>query len=219
MRIILLGPPGGGKGTQAKLLSQRLGMTHISTGDILRQAIRQQTPEGLLAQPFVAQGRLVPDDLVNRIVASLFRSASCPRDFLLDGYPRTAQQAENLDPVLKQENLDLDAVAYLEVDDAEILKRLNARLSCPNPGCGAVYNATNRQPKVAGLCDDCGTPLIQRDDDKEATVRERLKVFHAVNAALLRHYEAQGLLVRVPGKGEVETIYGALVRQLPATRP
>ncbi|MFO0964829.1 MAG: adenylate kinase [Gemmataceae bacterium] len=215
MRIILLGPPGSGKGTQAKLLSHNLGMVHISTGAILRQAIRQQTPEGKLAEPYVTQGRLVPDDVVNQMVAALFRSTDRPTDFLLDGYPRTIDQARTLDGVLREQGLPLDAVLFLDVDDEEILKRLSAgRWDCPNPACGATYNTINKQPRVPGVCDECGSALLQRDDDRESTVRQRLKIFHQVNGALLDHYQHQGLLLRVRGQGKIEDIYDNLARQL-----
>lgn len=196
------------------LLSQRLGMVHISTGDIFRQAIREQTPEGKLAQPYIAKGQLVPDDVVNEVIASRFRCADCPKSFILDGYPRTAKQAKTLDEVLRQQGLDLDAVIFLDVDDQEIIKRLGGRWNCPNPACSATYNTFNMRPAVEGVCDSCGTILMQREDDREETVRHRLEVFHQVNDALVAHYDRQGLLIRVQGKGDIETIYRDLEKKL-----
>lgn len=218
MRLILLGPPGSGKGTQAKLLSQRLGVVHISTGDILRQAIDQQTPEGKLAQPYMAKGNLVPDEVVNEIVAALFRRPDCPKDFVLDGYPRTVEQARALDDVLNRQKLHLDAVIFLAVDDAEIIKRLSGRWNCPNPHCRATYNAFNKMPRVDNLCDECQSPLVQREDDREETVRQRLQVFHKVNEALLKHYRDQGLLIEVTGTGDIETIYKEIDKKLAKKR-
>lgn len=206
MRLIILGPPGSGKGTQAVLLSQRLGMVHISTGDILRHAIRNQTPEGKLAQPYIARGQLVPDEVVNQIIAARFRGPSRPEDFILDGYPRTDHQADALDEVLKEQGIALDGVILLEVDDQEIIRRVGGRWICPNPSCLATYNTFNKKSKKPGICDACGTGLIQRDDDKEETIRHRLEVYHTVIDELVHHYEAQGLLIRVHGKGDIESI-------------
>jgi adenylate kinase len=187
---------------------------HISTGDILRQAIEDQTPEGKLAQPYMAKGNLVPDAVVNEIVAARFRSKDCPKEFVLDGYPRTVEQARALDRVLKEQNLELDAVVFLAVDDAEIVKRLAGRWNCPNPHCRATYNTFNKKPRVDNLCDECQTALMQREDDREETVRRRLAVFHQVNADLLRYYRDQGLLLEIPATGDIEAIYAEIAKRL-----
>jgi len=200
------------------LLSQRWGIVHISTGDIFRRAIREQTAEGKVAQPYIAKGQLVPDEVVNDIVASRFRSEDVPREFILDGYPRTAPQARNLDVVLKENHLGLDGVIFLDVDDKEIIKRLAGRWNCPNTACLETFNTFQKIPAVAGVCDSCGSKLIQREDDREDTVRQRLEVFHQVNDALLAHYENQKLLVRVSGKGDIGTIYQDLEKKLSARK-
>lgn len=200
-------------------MSQRLGVVQISTGDILRQAIREQTPEGKLAQPYMTDGKLVPDEVVNEIVAAGFRNPQCEKDFVLDGYPRTAQQARALDEVLQGQGLNLNAVIFLAVDEPEILKRLGGRWNCPNPGCQVTYNSVNKKPRAPGQCDECGTPLVQREDDKEETVRKRLKVFNQVNADLLNHYRRQDLLIEVSGTGDIETIYQDLEKKLKMKKP
>lgn len=208
MRLIFIGPPGSGKGTQAKLLSQRLGLCHFATGDILREAVRQGTPEGRRAEPFMHAGQNVPDVIVNDIVNSRFRAPDRPVRFVMDGYPRNVSQAHSFDAVLRQQGLDLDAVVFLAVEDKEIIKRISARWNCPNANCKtATYNTLSKPPRVAGVCDDCQTPLMQRDDDKAETVRHRLKVFHELTDELLAHYRKQDLVIDVPGVGGIETIY------------
>jgi adenylate kinase len=212
MRLILVGPPGSGKGTQAKLLSSRLGLAHIGTGDILREAGRQNTPLGQTALPYMRSGQLVPDDLVNEIVAEHFRSEDRPERFVLDGYPRTLAQAASFDQVLRQQFLDLTAVLLFIVDDQEIIARMTGRRSCPQ--CKATYHLIYRPPRNPGICDVCGTKLIQRVDDQEETVRERLSVYHANLAELIPYYRAQGLLREVPGVGDIEHIYARIVEIL-----
>jgi adenylate kinase len=214
MRLILVGPPGSGKGTQAKLLSQRQGLTHISTGDMLREAIRLGTPAGRKAQPYVSGGQLVPDDLVNQIIADFFSRENRPDHFVMDGYPRTLPQGISFDQVLRQQFLALDAVIVLKVDDEEIVRRLSGRWVCPNSACGASYHTTYKPPRKPGICDNCGTRLIQRDDDKENTVRQRLAIFHASYGDLVEHYRRLGLLREVPAHGDIETIYSNILKVL-----
>jgi adenylate kinase len=208
MRLILLGPPGSGKGTQAKLLSSRLNLTHVGTGDILREAIRQNSPLGSKVKYYIDAGQLVPDDLVNEVVAERFRGPNRPENFVMDGYPRTLAQAASFDQVLRQEFMDLSAVTLLVVDESEIVKRMTGRLICPN--CKRPYHLLNNPPKSDRVCDDCGLALIQRSDDQEATVRKRLAVYHAHTAELIAHYRAKGLLHEVTGVGEIEEIYGRI---------
>jgi adenylate kinase len=214
MRLILHGPPGSGKGTQAKLLSQRLGLAHIGTGDILREAVRLNTPAGGLAKPFVSTGRLVPDDLVNEMIAERFRQEDRPEHFVMDGYPRTLAQAASFDQVLRQQFLALDAVVQLVVDDEEIVRRLSGRWSCPYPNCKATYHTLYKPPRVAGICDEDGTPLIQREDDMEATVRRRLVVYHQNTLPLVDYYCSQGLLRPVPGTGPIDQIHANILHVL-----
>jgi adenylate kinase len=212
MRVILVGPPGSGKGTQAKLLSERLGLAHIGTGDILREAVRTGTPAGRLAEPYVKTGQLVPDDLVNELVADRFRREDRPERFVMDGYPRTLAQAASFDQVLRQNFLDVGAVVLLEVDDEEIVRRLTKRLSCPR--CKSTYHPDSNPPRKPGVCDKDGTRLIQRSDDCEATVRERLKVYRENTTELIPYYRRQGLLHEVRGEGSIEKIYADVVQAL-----
>jgi adenylate kinase len=211
MRLILLGPPGSGKGTQAKLLAERLHLVNIGTGDILREAVRLATPLGKLAEPYLQSGKLAPDDLVNELVAARFRQADRPERFVLDGYPRTLAQAASFDQVLRQEFLNLTTVLLLRVDDDEIIRRLSGRWSCPNPTCKATYHVTKKPPLRPGICDLCGTRLEQRADDQEATIRRRLLVYHQNMVHLIAHYRAQDLLREVPGEGEIEAIYARIL--------
>jgi adenylate kinase len=211
MRLILLGPPGCGKGTQAALLSQRHNLEHIGTGDLLRAAIANKTPAGLRAQPYVVSGQLVPDDLVNEIIAERLARPDRPERFVLDGYPRTLAQAQALDALVKRYNLPLTAVVHLNVSDEEIVRRLSGRWSCPKPGCMATYHTIRNPPKVPGICDRCGTKLVQREDDKEETVRARLVVYHKNIQEIIPHYSRQGLLREVCGEGEIEQIYQAIM--------
>jgi adenylate kinase len=212
MRLILLGPPGSGKGTQAKLLCQAHGMTHISTGDILRDAVRRGTPMGQLAQPYMDQGKYVPDQLVNDIIAERFQQADSPKAFLMDGYPRTLAQAIAFDQVLQQADLGLTAVVKLDVPDDEIVRRVSGRRSCPKDG--SVYHLLFQPPKREGSCDLCGTPLTQRSDDREEIVRERLSVYHQSTANLLDFYQQLKLLRVVSGLGTVPEIFAAIERVL-----
>jgi adenylate kinase len=212
MRLIFIGPPGSGKGTQAKLLSQRLGLVHFATGDLLREAVRQGTPEGRRAEAFVADGQLVPDELVNDLVNAHFRAPDHPTRFVMDGYPRNLAQAQSFDQLLRERGLALDAVVVLAVDDRDIIRRVSARWNCPK--CQATYNDLSKPPRQPGVCDECGTRLVQRDDDKAETVRQRLDVYHAAADALLAHYRNQGLVVDVPGAGDIDTIHRTIVAAL-----
>jgi len=214
MRLILIGPPGSGKGTQAKLLCERLGLVHFSTGDILRDAVEKATPEGRQAKVYMSAGQLVPDELVNDIVRARFAGHDKPGKFVMDGYPRTLAQAVTFDEVLRDQALGLNGVILMDVADDEIVRRLGQRWTCPNPACKAVYHATFKPPQVAGKCDLCGAELMQRDDDKPDTIRNRLQVFHRLHDDILRHYQKQGLLKQVPGTGEIETIYAGIVKAL-----
>lgn len=214
MRIILFGPPGSGKGTQAKLLAQRERLDHIGTGDLLRAAIRQQTAVGVRAKSFVENGRLVPDDMVNNLVSERFAGADRPTRFVMDGYPRTVGQAGAFDAVLHGHQLDLSGVIALMVRDEEIVRRLGGRWNCPNASCGASYHTENHPPRAAGVCDECGAKLVQRADDKPETVRARLAVYHRDTAEVIPYYRKQGLLREVPGSGEIEQIYAAILNAL-----
>jgi adenylate kinase len=216
MRLILLGPPGCGKGTQAALLCRRNRLEHIGTGDLLRQGIREHTVCGERARPFVEAGRLVPDDLVNDLIAERFQREDRPERFVMDGYPRTLAQAASFDQVLRQQFLDLTAVVLLTVSDAEIVRRLSGRWSCPQQGCKATYHTVSNPPRVEGMCDNCGTLLVQRDDDHEETVRRRLIVYHKNTEELVPHYRVQGLLCEAAGEGAIEEVYEGVMKALKA---
>ena len=221
MRLIFIGPPGCGKGTQAKLLGQRLGLEHIATGDILRDAVRRDTPAGARAGPFVKAGQLVPDDIVNALVEEKFTGPNQPDRFIMDGYPRRVAQAEEFDRVLRVCGLKLTRVIRFVVDEEELVRRVAGRLSCPKTACKATYHIFSRPPRVPGICDDCGTALIQREDDKPETVRERLVVYRKQAEGLAAYYQSQGLLQEVSGDGDIEAIYTRLIATLQpeASRP
>jgi len=189
-------------------------LEHIGTGDLLRAAIRGGTPLGVRARSFVEAGQLVPNELVNDLIREHFRRPGRSDRFVMDGYPRTLDQAEVFDAVLKEQGLDLSAVLLLVVNDNEIVQRLIGRWSCPALGCKATYHTESNPPKVVGVCDDCGTTLVQRDDDKEETVKARLVVYHTDTAELIPYYRQRGLLREVPGHGEIEQVYNNLSRAL-----
>src|SRR5258708_18674115 len=212
MRLILLGSPGSGKGTQAKLLSERLGLQHVGTGDILREAMRQGTAAGKQAAPYVNQGQLVPDALVNALINERFERPDRPTCFVMDGYPRTLAQAESFEETLRKLGLTLCSVVFVKVDDEQIIKRLSGRGSCPK--CKSTYHNINCPPRRPGICDLDDQPLIQRVDDQEATVRDRLRYYHENTVGLIPYYRNLGLLREVSGQGSVEQVYDRIVNVL-----
>jgi adenylate kinase len=214
MRLVLVGPPGSGKGTQAELLVKRLGLAYVGTGDILRDAIRRQTATGKQVEPLIKQGLLVPDTIVNDVVAELFRGDGRPERFVMDGYPRTLAQAVAFDALLRQQFLQLDAVVSLTIADDEVVKRISGRWCCSDPACGTCFHVTARPPKKTGVCDTCGKPLVQRVDDQEETVRRRLAEFHKTTDALLDHYERQGMVKSVSALDPAEAVYGNILKAL-----
>lgn len=212
MRLVLVGPPGSGKGTQGELLVRRLGLTRIGTGDILRHAIQQRTPLGRQVEPLLRDGRLVPDAVVNALVAELLHGPDRPRRFVMDGYPRTHAQAVAFDALLARESLVLDAVIDLAIPDDEVVRRVSGRWCCANVAtCGVCYHLTARPPRAPGVCDRCGFELVQRPDDCEETVRRRLEEFHKNTDALVEHYRGKGLLREVAATDPAETIYQKIV--------
>jgi adenylate kinase len=214
MRLIFIGPPGSGKGTQAQRLSKNLALEHFSTGDILREAIVHETLEGKKAKSYMTNGQLVPDDIVNEIVSARVRSMPKPQRLILDGYPRTLPQAVLFDALLQDQGLRLDAVVYLKVPDEEIVRRNSARWTCINPDCKATYNTITKPPKTPGRCDLCQQLLAQREDDKPETIRRRLQVFHEKQHDILEYYRKKGLLIEVPGSGDIEAIYANIEKAL-----
>ncbi|HME89786.1 MAG TPA: adenylate kinase [Myxococcaceae bacterium] len=212
MDVILLGPPGAGKGTQAKNLFAEFGTPQISTGDILRDAARRGTELGKLAAPLMQAGQLVPDDLVVKIVEERLRQPDASRGFVLDGFPRTIPQAEALDAALSKSGRKIDAVVSLEVPDRTLLQRISGRRSCPTDG--SVYHLSENPPKRDGRCDKCDSPLIQREDDREDRVRERLAVYQRQTAPLKDFYAKRGLLRTISGVGTPEGIYQDIKKAL-----
>lgn len=209
--MVFLGPPGAGKGTQAKAVSDNERIAHVSTGDILREAVANGTALGLQAKGYMESGKLVPDDLVVALVAERLERDDCADGFVLDGFPRTIPQAEALEETLEESGNELDGVVYLKADDDQVVRRLSGRRMCR--GCGANYHLTFMPPADAERCDECGGELYQRDDDKAETVRERLKVYYAQTADLIEFYRGKGLLNEVDADLS-PTEVGASVREL-----
>ncbi|MFZ4514723.1 MAG: adenylate kinase [Acidimicrobiia bacterium] len=206
-RLLILGKQGAGKGTQAARLADHYRVLHLSTGDLFRAAIRARTPYGQLAQPYIDDGNLVPDDVVVGMVREHFAAHIGPETgYVLDGFPRTATQAEALDGLMGTESLDV--VIHLEVSDAIVLDRLAGRRTCT--GCGQIYHV-NHPPQQGWRCDLCGEPVVQRDDDTEAAIARRLELYRAETVPLLEYYEAQGLLVTVDGVGATDDVFARLV--------
>ena len=201
MRLILLGPPGVGKGTEAEILKEHYQIPHISTGNIFRELFQQETEIGKIAKSFIEKGQLVPDDITNEIVRQRLYRDDVKYGFMFDGYPRNVEQAEALDKVLAELGIKLTAVINIQADDELILSRISGRRVCAS--CGAVYHTKNKQPKVAGVCDQCGGKLIHRDDDKEETVKNRLKIYHDQTAPVVGYYEEKGLLITVDGSTSI----------------
>ncbi|WP_311433158.1 adenylate kinase [Finegoldia magna] len=212
MRLILLGPPGAGKGTQAKRVIEEFDIPHISTGDIFRKNIKEKTELGQKVEGLLAQGKLVPDELTIEIVWDRLDQEDCKNGFLLDGFPRTIPQAEALDEGLAKRGLKLDRVLNIDVDKDSLVKRLSGRRVCPS--CGASYHIDNNPPKVEGICDVCQTPVIQREDDKEQTVLDRIKVYDSQTKPLVDFYNKQDLVFTVDGTLPIDEITNKLVTEL-----
>ena len=213
MRLILLGPPGAGKGTQAERLQKRFAIAQLSTGDMLRAAVKAGSEIGKQAGALMARGELVPDAVVVGIIEQRVEAADCRRGFILDGFPRTIAQAEALDAMLARKGLKLDAVVELTADEEVLVDRITGRYSCGK--CGAGYHDRNLMPKVAGVCDRCGaTEFSRRADDNATAVRTRLKAFREQTAPLLPYYQGRGVLRSVDGMAEIDRVAAALVAAL-----
>ena len=206
MNIILMGLPGAGKGTQAEKIVATYGIPHISTGDMFRTAMQQQTELGLKAKSFMDKGELVPDEVTNGIVKERLQQADTEKGFLLDGFPRTQAQAEALDKIMEELNRSIDAVINIEVNPEILMQRLTGRIICRN--CGSTYHKTNNPPKVEGTCDRCGShDFYQREDDKPETVENRIQINIEQSKPILNYYNAKGLLRNVDGESGIDNLF------------
>jgi adenylate kinase len=212
MIFALFGPPGSGKGTQAKALVENLGIPQLSTGDMLREAIKQGTPLGQEAKGYMDKGQLVPDSLMVGLIQHRIQAADCKKGFMLDGFPRTVSQAESLDTMLKDQGLALGAVVSFMVNHNELIARLSGRLMCSK--CGTSYHEQSKPPRVAGVCDVCGSAVIKREDDKPAVVQTRLQTFLASTKPVEDFYRAKGRLKEVDAVGTESEIYGRILKAI-----
>lgn len=209
MKIIMLGAPGAGKGTQAKMIAEKYSIPHISTGDIFRANIKNGTELGKKAKSYMDKGQLVPDELTLDLIMDRFKKDDCKNGYVLDGFPRTIPQAEALDTALKAKGEKVDFAIDVDVPDENIVKRMGGRRACV--GCGATYHVVYSPTKVEGVCDKCGEELIVRDDDKPETVLNRLEVYHNQTQPLIDYYNEQGILKSVDGTVDMKDVFNAIV--------
>jgi adenylate kinase len=202
LNLVIFGPPGAGKGTQSEEIKKRYGVFHLSTGDMLREAIKNGTETGKLAQQYTNSGKLVPDEVVIKIVDEKIAGIPADQGFLFDGFPRTLDQAKALDGLLSSNGRAVSAVVYLNVPDEEVIKRLTGRRMCP--ACNSIYHITGMPPKKEGVCDKCGAELIQRKDDNETVIRQRLEAYHAQTQPLYEYYNDKGLIKEVGLSGSAD---------------
>lgn len=214
MNIILIGPPGAGKGTQAKRMIDRLGVPQISTGDMFRAAVKEGSPMGKKAKEYMDKGALVPDDVVIGVVRERFQKPDAKKGFVLDGFPRTLEQAKALDGLLKDMGTKLDHVVVIEVPDDFLVERLTGRRTCK--GCGYMHHVKFDAPKVEGVCDKCSGELYLRDDDKEATIRDRLTTYHGQTSPLIEYYGKASIVRKVDGTRSMEDVQNAITKALGA---
>jgi adenylate kinase len=214
MNVVLLGAPGAGKGTQAAILLSELGVVHVASGDLFRRALEKKTELGLLAKSYMEKGELVPDEVTINMVLERIRQRDCADGVLFDGFPRTLSQAEALDDKLAGEGRQIDSVVYIEVPAEELVKRLSGRWICRE--CQTPYHEQSSPPKNAGRCDICGGELYQRADDKEETVRERLKVFFSQTVPIVDYYDLQKKLLRVDGNRGIDEVGAEITGMLRA---
>lgn len=195
MKLILLGAPGSGKGTVSQLLVEKYGIVQISTGDILRGAVKEGTEVGKQAEEYMKKGDLVPDSVIMGVMEERLQKDDCQKGFILDGFPRTIPQAEELDKLLKKINMQLDLIVNLEVPEEELIKRLTSRRTCSNSSCQAIYNVISQPTKVEGVCDKCGSATIQRDDETEEAIKYRLQTYVEKTQPLINYYKDSGIYI------------------------
>ena len=212
MKIVMLGAPGAGKGTQAEMISEKYGIPHISTGDIFRANIKNGTELGMKAKAYMDEGKLVPDELTVELLLDRVAADDCAGGYVLDGFPRTIPQADVLTEALARSGEKVDFAINVDVPDANIVRRMSGRRACLN--CGATYHIEHIPPKQEGICDKCGHELVQRDDDKPETVQNRLNVYHAQTQPLIEYYEKTGVLRNVDGTQDMEKVFSDIVKLL-----
>ena len=217
MRILFLGAPGAGKGTQCKRLSAKLNLPHLSSGDLLRAAVKAGTPAGLVAKEYMDKGVLVPDEVLIKMFGEKLSEPECKGGFILDGFPRNIAQAESLDQLLTSLKMNLSTVINLEVDDSLLTERICGRWTCSNKACANVYHVKFAPPKVEGKCDVCGSDLSQRSDDREDTVKSRLQTYRKETEPLIQYYNEKKLLKTISGEGDQEAIFNNLLQSLKVT--
>ncbi len=210
MFLVFLGAPGAGKGTQAAVVAQNLNLVHIASGDLFREAVKKGTELGKQVKGYMEQGKLVPDEITIKMILEKLSEPDCARGVIFDGFPRTLDQAKALDKGLADQKRKIDKAVYIEVPDADLLKRLGGRWTCQK--CQAVYHEIASPPKKKGICDKCGGQLYQRADDNEATIKERLKVFHAQTAPLLDYYKKAGKLLSVDGTVAIDDVTKQIIK-------
>ena len=212
MHLIFLGAPGAGKGTQAAVVAKQLNLVHISSGDLFRAAVKKETELGNMVKGYMEQGKLVPDEITIKIIMERLGQPDCTSGVIFDGFPRTLEQAKALDEALNGQNKRIDYAVYIEVPDADLLKRLGGRWTCQQ--CQAVYHETASPPKKAGICDKCGGKLYQRPDDNEATIKQRLSVYHEQTSPLLDYYRKAGKLLTIDGTQSIEDVRKDIIKAL-----
>lgn len=217
MRILFLGAPGAGKGTQCKRLASKLNLPHLSSGDLLREAVKAGTPAGVAAKEFMDKGVLVPDEVLIKMFGEKLSSPECKGGYILDGFPRNIAQAKSLDQLLSSLNSNLSTVINLEVDDSLLTERICGRWTCSNKSCAAVYHVKFAPPKEEGKCDVCGSDLSQRADDKEELVKARLQTYREQTEPLIAFYTEKKILKTIQGEGDQETIFNNILQSLKVT--
>jgi adenylate kinase len=212
MNVVMLGPPGAGKGTQAALLAEKLGVPHVASGDLFREALREQTELGLTAKSYMDRGELVPDEVTIAMVRERVQRPDCDSGVILDGFPRTIEQAEALEGLLAEQYKSIDAALFIDATEDELVRRLSSRWTCRN--CQAVYNVISNPPHEEGRCDVCGGELYQRADDVPETVRNRIRVYRRQTSPLIDYYQAKELLITIKSEGGIERVRHKILEAL-----